>query len=526
MANRFNHTGDYYVAINGNDSNNGTSPETPFATIQAALDAVGTSQNKTIIIGTGIYNEVLETSYTSDNRLTIQGDGDVTISGDGVSLSQTNAAICNGSGYFRRSFMYDITFVDWDNALIKPSYTGQSLVGTQFHRCTFINCKNLFGPNVDTADVYFYYCTFIKTGVMRMTDRGTQVEFSFCKFLKSSCWGDDNQGRPEEMFADSGDTTFAAVNFDKINDCIFANPFDNDPYMALTIKKMDANDIPYQNPRMEFNRNVFSSECIIQSVKDTYQTSETEFKTHPYTQSAAEFVQELKDNNGNWLSVGGNPTTHNSGYRDASTIVVKDLFWNGSELTGSTDLYKTLGNPYSLNFNNTDYFQLAEHPLFRKIANEVPGLGFGTTNTGSNPFHTTGGATWTNIITTGSGFTLSSSALISGTIESAVIDQGLSKTLQDIQFNWSTNTGNQGVISYYTSSQGGYATPYTYQLRYSTSSANLSSEEYKVFPLNDIPYLDTNGSGSGDINFITGSTNVVKARYLQFKLTLRNDWNG
>jgi hypothetical protein len=522
----FRYSGDYYVAINGDDANNGTSPESPFATIQAALTAVGSNQNKTIIIGTGIYNEILDTTYTSDNKLTIQGDGDVIITGDGISLAQTNSALNNGSGYFRRSYMYDITFVDWDNVFIRPGVSNQSLLGSQFHRCTFINCNNLFGQNIDQIDVYFFHCTFIKSHIIRMLDRGSNVEFSFCKFLKSSIFGDSDQGVIEEMFADVGDTTFAAQHFDKINDCIFANPFDDEPYMALTIRKIDATQTPYYSARSEFNRNIFSSECIIQSVRDTYFTSETPYRTMPYTQSAAEFIQEMKDNNGNWLSIGGNPTTYNSGFRDANTLAVADLNWNGSELTGSTDLYKTLGNPYSLNFNNTNYYQLAEHPLFRKIANEVPGLGFGTTNTGSNPFHTSGGATWDNIIETGSGFTISSSILISGTIESAVIDQGFNKTLQDIQFNWSTNTGNQGVISYYTSSQAGFATPYTYQLRYSTSSSDLSSEEYKIFPLNDIPYIDINGSGSGDVNFITGSTLPVKGQYLQFKLTLRNNWNG
>ena len=81
----FRYTGNYYVSPNGSDANNGTSPNTPFATIQAAIDAVGNTSSQTIVIGSGTYNESLSSPQTHNTNLylTLQGDGEVIINGDG-----------------------------------------------------------------------------------------------------------------------------------------------------------------------------------------------------------------------------------------------------------------------------------------------------------------------------------------------------------------------------------------------------------------------------------------------------------
>ena len=59
------------------------------------------------------------------------------------------------------------------------------------------------------------------------------------------------------------------------------------------------------------------------------------------------------------------------------------------------------------------------------------------------------------------------------------------------------------------------------------NSSDLSSNEFKIFEIDKKPLLDSNGSGSGDQLFDTGSlTTDVKARYLQMRFTLRTDFTG
>ena len=60
-------------------------------------------------------------------------------------------------------------------------------------------------------------------------------------------------------------------------------------------------------------------------------------------------------------------------------------------------------------------------------------------------------------------------------------------------------------------------------MRYGDSTP---SGDYKIFGFNSTPYVDNNGSGSGDIGFNTGSYDNFSARYLQMKFTLRTNLSG
>ena len=48
----------------------------------------------------------------------------------------------------------------------------------------------------------------------------------------------------------------------------------------------------------------------------------------------------------------------------------------------------------------------------------------------------------------------------------------------------------------------------------------------KIFGFNSTPFVDNNGSGSGDIGFNTGSYDRFSARYLQMRFTLRTNLSG
>ena len=58
------------------------------------------------------------------------------------------------------------------------------------------------------------------------------------------------------------------------------------------------------------------------------------------------------------------------------------------------------------------------------------------------------------------------------------------------------------------------------------NQADLSSIDYKIYTLDEQPLISSNGSGIGDIGFLTSSYDTISAQYLQFKFTLRTNLSG
>ena len=82
MATHWTKTGDFYVdGINGSDSNAGT-PGAPVKTINKGVDLVEAagSGNASLVVGTGIYNEMVTAGTTTD-YISLYADGDVYIDG-------------------------------------------------------------------------------------------------------------------------------------------------------------------------------------------------------------------------------------------------------------------------------------------------------------------------------------------------------------------------------------------------------------------------------------------------------------
>ena len=137
---KFRFTGDYYISPSGNDGNNGTTPDTPFATIQAAVDAAGTTTNLTFVIGSGTYNEVLSraSSGNSNYHWVFQGDGEVILNGDGVSDSQ-NVCISQYNQYWRAMTFNDLTFANWIRCF--NEFNQNTFTENTFNRCKFIKIQ-------------------------------------------------------------------------------------------------------------------------------------------------------------------------------------------------------------------------------------------------------------------------------------------------------------------------------------------------------------------------------------------------
>jgi hypothetical protein len=178
--------------------------------------------------------------------------------------------------------------------------------------------------------------------------------------------------------------------------------------------------------------------------------------------------------------------------------------------------------------NNETIFDNYNQPAFSGLlGNQQPTTAYGWSGSSANILHTDGGATWDNIIEENSSLRISSSAAgPTGSITSAVVNLGQSKPIEYIYSSWTSTVENACAISVYTSSiLNQYPTRYTYEMRYGNAS-DLSSLDYQIYTLDEQPYISTNGSGSGDIGFLTSSYDPISAQYLQFRFTLRTNLSG
>ena len=155
-----------------------------------------------------------------------------------------------------------------------------------------------------------------------------------------------------------------------------------------------------------------------------------------------------------------------------------------------------------------------------------PSIGFGYESSSANPLHPMGGAIWQGITTSSLGGFQIDGSEHSGSITSAVIDQGSPKVINSIGIGFTTLAPNAAAPSTHPSGSLNHnPTRYQYELRYGNSS-DLSSETYKIFEWGQTPKVHGGLTGSGDQNFPSGSGTQVSARYLQLRITLRSDMSG
>ncbi len=157
------------------------------------------------------------------------------------------------------------------------------------------------------------------------------------------------------------------IRFNEISNCIFANPFDDEPTLALIIPIYNAG-ISVTNPPSYFFNNVFDDNSVIQRVRYTNQDS----SFLNYTQSAPDFIAEINQY-GTWLNGSGSSAApaYNTSKVTPFTILNYDLSYNGNSLTGSTNLTRTLGAPYGIDFNNTSYFASSLLPQHNHYCHQI-----------------------------------------------------------------------------------------------------------------------------------------------------------
>lgn len=157
MPNNFRISGSYYVSKAGSDSNSGTSPESPKRTIQAVITAASRLPG-TVVIGAGVYTEVL--SAVATYNMNLVADGAVTIRAPLANIS--NMLFTSNYNATRTFYATGITFENFNNIEFQTSGINTPSP-IEFRNCTFkyTNFYCIFGA----AFVYMYGCKFINSNI-------------------------------------------------------------------------------------------------------------------------------------------------------------------------------------------------------------------------------------------------------------------------------------------------------------------------------------------------------------------------
>jgi hypothetical protein len=167
MAHNFKLTGDYYVSVDGSDSNDGLTPDTPKRTFQAGLNLI-TTTGKTLIAGAGVYRENISRTLGTITA-NVYADGHVILDGNTSGTFDMNAS---GLGVIFTITFYGFNFKDWsriratgagttgivtltiENSVITNSSLQHSSTSASLRfnciNTVFINCSATAGPGAFT----------------------------------------------------------------------------------------------------------------------------------------------------------------------------------------------------------------------------------------------------------------------------------------------------------------------------------------------------------------------------------------
>ena len=506
MATKWRFTGDYYVdGISGDDANAGTK-EAPFKTIGAAT-AAGSGNYKTLVIGTGVYNESINCIQIGNN-LVVQGDGNPIIDCTGL----TQGAIYNNNF----GSVNDITFVNGNVHGIQHYEARQ--VRTHYNRCVFKDCMSFFGyqGNHDYGSIgNIIDCTFINfSRGITMAQAGNYVygyNFQNCIFFNAplGCYPGNLQGVDTT-------TPFTLYNEFGTTNCWF------DADGQLSGSGANTN---YKNPtngqfRAAYTRGlstgqgVYYESCFVGEggLLGSGHVEGNGDQHKFYTVDA--LVASASANNRTSRYFTTTPLQATASYNTAIS--------GGSALTPAAYFITNLAN-------SEIYSAKVKTAFSALVGSQKPQTSFGYQNSSDNILHTAGGATWNNVTSSADGLSLqlSSSAIPSGSITSAVVNLGAFQRINSINSSWTSTVANAGALAVHTASAANqFPTRYTFEMRYNSSSAMPT--DYKIFEFDEPLEIDMNGKGNADPDFASGSIdqNGVNASHLQFRITLRTNLSG
>lgn len=471
MATHWKETGDWYVdAINGDDGNAGTSVA-PFKTLGAAATAA--SNTNKIVVGTGVYNEEINTGGAYYYWC---ADGTAILDATGLS---------NGSVVFNcaRNTFTGFHFINGAVHGVVTAY-----YRSEYHDCTFTNMSSMLQYNTYSTYNWNSYILTFKNCRFQDCDlsvkNGRYIAYAIvynCVFINSPLLCDVN----------GGSTSVNNYLWD-IQDSYFG--------------RSDG----HANPAVLW----FRGDIITSTLRNCFFEAGSQIASYGVIDNTTKITgsQYFIDN---YSNVGAVETN----------FIVATGSYNTS-ISGSGTFNTAQGTLQA--GNNETIFDNYNQPAFSQFfGNQRPTTAYNWSGSTANPLHTDGGATWDNIIEENSSLRISSSdAGPTGSITSAVVNLGQIKPIDYIYSSWTSTAANAAAISVYTSSVlNEYPTRYTYEMRYG-NSADLSGLDYQIYTLDEQPYVSSNGSGSGDIGFLTSSFDSISAKYLQFRFTLRTNLTG
>ncbi len=507
MANHFNYPGDYFVSsLGGKDSNTGTSPDSPFKTIGAAITAAQAAGDyKTIVIGTGVYQETLAMGNAYGYH-TFQGDGEVYLEGTGNTYALT--------GYWRQCYLKNMNIINW--GLIMPSNEQQEPA--------YIDChfKNIGNFNSYRQRYYQpYYQNLVRCTLDNTANWSSELRtgnYQNCLIKNSNTTGN-------QPWSSYPNANAYAQHF---HGCIIDNPgcvawagsnlggtsFDGCVFSAAT-------QVAFYNGSLD----------LYTSDGSDYMGGGTAYGGFlTYGPSDQDPIGIIDNETGTFNTA---HPSHSAAYAVGIAQMFKNCFYvneidYNTQLSGS-GMFNNIMNTIKFGVSSSIMYKSRTNTAINTLGGTNPSVGYGYESSSANPLHPMGGATWEGITTSSLGGFQIDGSEHSGSITSAVIDQGATKVINNVGIGFTTLAPNAAAPSTHPSGSLNYnPTRYQYEMRYGNAS-DLSSESYKIFEWGQTPKVNINGvqiTGSGDQNFNSGSFFNVSARYLQLKITLRTDMSG
>ena len=465
MANHFNKSGDFYVsALDGDDTTGTGTAELPVQTIAKAVllaEAAGTDYQR-IIVGSGIYNERITFVSTAVQFSFIEADGVVIVDGTGLAATSIYQGLANPWTWI------GISFVNFGAIL-----THNTNYGCNFTNCSFKNVNefttNQVNNPLSSTRLIFTNCVFENLVQTNIVFYIRNVTFTDCTFI--NCDPTGNKG-----------ATIASTYAPIYRRCVFSAD-------SGSIITTAGNGLT-----------PFFESCIFQE------------------------NLRIDISQGGFLNTDITEDFLNNNRMFFPNSIIASMSFNDN-ITGS-GTYNQLNNTMPINATTSDLYIRGPIGALNGAGGLAPRTAYGFDNESSNPLHTTGGATWDNITTSSlGGFQISSSAVPSGSITTAVIDQGSIKIVKSIDTAFTTTANNAAAPSTYPSGSNNH-TPvrYQYEMRYGNTTP--LSGNYSIFEWGQTPFVNSNGTGSGDQLFDTGSYTNISTRYLQLRITLRSNLSG
>jgi hypothetical protein len=502
MAHNFKLTGNIYVSKEGNDSNDGTSPDAPKLTVQAGLSALGSNQR--LVVGAGVYSGTITKSVNGSFTYFIEGDGEVLFDGDNL---YSFVLATTGNSQTAGLVLNNIVVRDY----VSFEVNGGGVGGTATNPIvmTITNClldnvnfNNSTPGSGGTTNITYSYCKFLNCSFnssIATTTRTVRIKNS----LLSNC-------------------SIISTQYNALIDSYFNNMTSVTVASTITTNNFNFNNI--QGAIIMNVASVVTTNTLLQDTVGNY-----------YNPSIA------SGGSGTSGDPWGRAETNGAGFYFAEHRILYPTF---NTRSFSAD-------PLFNDAPNLNFTLQASSPHIKAASDYVSNIG-GTEYAvyiAATDDELDLDATVTDLTLAGDAYTITSPATEGSVISAPIFLQWpIVKPLTKIEytggleFNKSITppaAGNNNVPAYDTYTTGAGANPdrLSIRMRYSTQQTEPATSgewdnggywpagEWRVFEINTKPKIDVNGIGNGSPTYIESSSlGDLTPSWIQTEIVLRDDY--